>query len=318
VLPLLLACLVFVGCTAGGREAAPPHAPDPPPPVELTTEVDRAKVKVGEPILFRITLQADPDIAVELPEAGSRIEGLRIVDMGLEGPKKREGRIRSRRWYELRADFTGSYILPALRLPYVDAEGKDRSAETEQIFVEVESVLGGAAEGEDIRDLKPLEKARREIPGWWPLPLIGSLGIIGLLVGLFLHFRRKRRKREAHRTPEEIARAELEDLEASGVLEEERYREYVFGLSLILRRYLERRFGLPAAEQTTEEVLHGLRKAKHLDKALKDKARSFLEETDPVKYRGLEPRQAETEAWRTRLVAFIELAAETEDIREAA
>jgi hypothetical protein len=318
ILAFCLFCLPLAGCKPGGREAIPPHAPESPSPVELTAEVDRAKVKVGEPIFFRITLEADPDIAAEPPEAGSRIEGLRIVDMGVEGPKKREGRIRSQRWYELRADFTGSYILPALRLSYLDAEGKDRSAETEQIFVEVESVLGGAAEAEDIRDLKPLEKARREIPGWWPLPLIGSLGVIGLLVGLFLHLRRKRRTGEAHRTAEEIARLELEDLEASGVLEEERYREYVFGLSLILRRYLERRFGLPAAEQTTEEVLQSLRKAKHLDTALKDEARAFLEETDPIKYRGLEPRPAETEAWRGRLVAFLQHAAAMEDTREAA
>jgi hypothetical protein len=51
---------------------------------------------------------------------------------------------------------------------------------------------------------------------------------------------------------------------------------------------------------------------------LKESARSFLEETDPIKYRGLEPRQTETEAWRSRLIAFMERAAGTQDIQEAA
>jgi hypothetical protein len=273
---------------------------------------------VGEPVTFHITLEADPDISVELPEVGSRIEGFRIVDMGKEGPKKREGRIWSRRWYELRADFTGSYVLPAVRLAYTDPEGKAQTAETKQIFVEIESVLGEAGEEQDIRDLKPLEKARREIPRGWVYLALAGLVILGSLMGLILYLRKKRQTLEAHRTPEEIARDELRDLEATGLLEEERYREYVFGLSLIFRRHLERRFRLPAAEQTTEEILVSLRRAKHLNKPLKEEARYFLEETDPIKYRGLEPEPAEMDGWRSRLLAFLERSAETEDIQEAA
>jgi hypothetical protein len=238
--------------------------------------------------------------------------------MGKEGPKKREGRIWSQRWYALKADLAGSYVLPAVSVPYTDSEGKDQVAETKQVFVEVESVLGQTTDEQDIRDLKSLEKAKREIPDGWPFLMLGILTIVGLLAGLILYLRRKRRTREEHRTPEELAMEELQNLEATGLLEEARYREYVFGLSLIFRRYLEGRFHVPAAEQTTEEVLTSLRRAKDFDKALKEAARSFLEETDPVKYRGLEPQPEETETWRGRLVSFMERASETEDIQEAA
>jgi hypothetical protein len=255
ILVLLLCCVIFHGCTPGGKESAPPDASGTPAPVELKAEADPAKAKVGEPITFRITLEVDPSLSAELPEVGSRIQGLRIVDMGKEGPKKREGRIWSQRWYALKADLAGSYVLPAVSVPYTDSEGKDQVAETKQVFVEVESVLGKTADEQDIRDLKSLEKAKREIPGWWPLLLLGILVILGLLTGLVLYFRRKRRTQEARRTPEEIAMDELENLEATGLLEEARYREYVFGLSLIFRRYLEGRFHVPAAEQTTEEIL---------------------------------------------------------------
>jgi hypothetical protein len=315
---LLACCILFTGCPPDGKEPAPPDAPDTSAPVVLTARADPAKARIGEPITFRITLEVEPGLSAELPEAGSRIQGLRIVDMGKEGPKKREGRIWSQRWYELRADLTGSYVLPAVSIPYTDSEGKDQVVETKQVFVEVESVLGQTSEEQDIRDLKSLEKAKRELPRWWPLLLLGILLIPGLLAGLILYFRRKRRARETHRTPEELAMEELENLEATGLLEEARYREYVFGLSLIFRRYLEGRFHVPAAEQTTEEILTSLRMTKNFDKVLKEEARSFLEETDPVKYRGLEPRPEETEAWRGRLVSFMERSAETEDTREAA
>ena len=318
ILVLLACCILFVGCRPAGNESTPPDAPDASNPIELTAQADPAKARIGEPITFRITLEVDPSLSAELPEVGSRIQGFRIVDMGKEGPRKREGRIWSQRWYALKADFAGSYVLPAVSVPYTDSEGKDQVAETKQVFVEVESVLGQTTDEQDIRDLKSLEKAKREIPGWWPFLLLGILVILGLLAGLILYFRRKRRTQEALRTPEQVAMDELESLEATGLLEETRYREYVFGLSLIFRRYLEGRFHVPAAEQTTEEVLASLRKAKHLDKNLKEAARSFLEETDPVKYRGLEPQPEETETWRSRLVSFMERASETEDIQEAA
>jgi hypothetical protein len=318
ILVLLACCILFAGCSPNSKEPAPPDSPDASKPVELTAQADPAKAKIGEPITFRITLEADPSLSAELPEVGSQIQGLRIVDMGKEGPKRREGRIWSQRWYELRADLAGSYVLPAVRVPYTDSEGEDQVAETKQVFIEVESVLGQTTDEQDIRDLKSLEKAKREIPNGWPFLLIGILVLLGLIAGLVLYFRRKRRIQEARRTPEEIAMDELEHLEATGLLEEARYREYVFGLSLIFRRYLEGRFHVPAAEQTTEEILASLRRAENFDKSLKEAARSFLEETDPVKYRGLEPRPEETETWRSRMVSFMERARETEDVQEAA
>lgn len=315
---LLLCAVILAGCPRTGRESIPEEVAIASPPVELKAEVDRAEAKISEPVTFRITLEADPALSVDLPEVGAQIQGFRIVDMGKEGPKRREGRIWSRRWYELRADLAGSYLLPGMRLAYTDTEGKEHVAETPQLFVEVKSVLSQRAEDQDIRDLKPLEQARRELPGTWLYLSLGALALLGSISGLLLYFRRKRQTEQTPRTPEALAREELVSLEATGLLEEERYREYVFGLSLIFRRYLERRFRLPAAEQTTEEIFASLRNAEHLDKALKETARSFLEETDPIKYRGLEPRPAETEAWRSFLIAFMERAVQAIDIREAA
>ena len=61
-----------------------------------------------------------------------------------------------------------------------------------------------------------------------------------------------------------------------------------------------------------------LREAEHLDKTMKEMARSFLEETDPIKYRGLEPEPVETEGWRSRLVSFMASATGNEDLQEVA
>ena len=75
---------------------------------------------------------------------------------------------------------------------------------------------------------------------------------------------------------------------------------------------------MPAAEQTTEELLFSLGESYNLEETLKEMARSFIEETDPIKYTGLEPAGEETEELRTKLVSFLELAPEpaaAEDMR---
>ena len=50
----------------------------------------------------------------------------------------------------------------------------------------------------------------------------------------------------------------------------------------------------------------GLRRGGALKDDLKQMTRSFLEETDPIKYCGLDPRDEETEKLRSRLLTFLE------------
>jgi hypothetical protein len=269
-------------------------------------EVSRAEAGVSDPIEFRVTLEADPGIEVSLPEAGSGIQGFRILDMGREGPTLKEGRNWSREWYKVEADVAGSYVLPGLQVSYRDAAGNQRTSATSQIYVEIKSVLSPQGGEKDIRDLKPLEIVRQEIPWRWILPAGGALVALGCLAGVLILRRRKREKAKALLPPEELARRELQGLEATGILEEERYREYVFNLSLIFRRYVERRFGVPAAEQTTEEILAGLRQAGQLDEKKKTGIRSFLQASDPIKYRGLEPEGQETSGLRQQFLTFLE------------
>ena len=90
-----------------------------PPPVEFRAQVDKAVATVGDLITLTLSLSSEPQIAVRLPEAGSRIAGLRIVDDGEEGPKMVDNRTVQKKWYKFQPDSVGSYIIPcALRYLY--------------------------------------------------------------------------------------------------------------------------------------------------------------------------------------------------------
>ena len=137
----------------------------PPPPVEFRAQVDKAAATVGDLVTLTLSLSSEPQIAVRLPEAGSRIAGLRIVDDGEEGPKMVDNRTVQKKWYKFQPDSVGSYIIPALSVTYTDARGAQQELKSAQLFIEVKSVLkdkNAGATGE-IRDIKPLQ----EIP-WSP------------------------------------------------------------------------------------------------------------------------------------------------------
>jgi len=318
---LILLIFSFFGPACGSTDNGRPEAIGLTDdiPVTLTAEVDRAEATVIDPFTMSITLEADPEVSISIPDIGPEIKGLRIIDMGSHGPKRRDGRIWRQRWYRLQADLTGSYLLPACKIPYTAPGGKEEVAETAQIFVEIKTVLEDETEGQDIKPLKPIEEMKRPLPLPWILSGLGGLILLGIIVGFLLYLQRRNKDIEKHLSPEELSQRELRHLETTGLLEEERYREYVFGLSLIFRRYLERKFELPAAEQTTEEILASLRKHQILDNTLKDMARNFLEETDPIKYRGIAPQGEETTHWRTKLISFIDQAARPagETLKEA-
>ena len=55
-------------------------------------------------------------------------------------------------------------------------------------------------------------------------------------------------------------------------------------MSGVLRHYLEKRFGLPATEQTTTEFLDGLRRSTLLTAEQQEALRAFLGQCDLAKF----------------------------------
>ena len=258
-----------------------------PPPVEFRAQVDKAAATVGDLITLTLSLSSEPQIAVRLPEAGSRIAGLRIVDDGEEGPKMVDNRTVQKKWYKFQPDSVGSYIIPSLSVTYTDARGAQQELKSAQLFIEVKSVLkdkNAGATGE-IRDIKPLQ----EIP-WSPgQPLIyGALMVLLLFAGgvfLFYYLGKKKNQLPAPPDPAHIrAFEELEQLSREQLLERGIVREYYFRLSEIFRRYIERRFHIPAVERTTEEIMPDILNLQGCGSALKAEMREILRYADLVKF----------------------------------
>ncbi len=138
----------------------------------------------------------------------------------------------------------------------------------------------------DIHDIKPL----LDVGDAWPWLLILFIGVAVLILALWLVWWWKRQQRGiesrvAQRPampPDEEALSALDSLAAQAGLAP---RTFYFRLSAILRRYVERRYGFPAAEMTTEELMPHMDRLE-LERTVSTAFREFCEEADPIKFAG--------------------------------
>jgi len=167
-----------------------------------------------------------------------------------------------------------------------------------------------------IRDIKKLESAGSPSLLWvW---LILCAAVIVSVVFLLKRFI-KRKSKPAFVPPQsppyEEAMESLRLLDAKQYLVKGMIREYVFELSDIVKRYLERRYQTNAAELTTEEMLDWIR-VSPLDSAHRRVLEWFFSASDPVKFAKQSPNQETIERFGTDIRAFLEATKPQPDKKE--
>ena len=292
------------------------------PPVETRASVDKAVATTGDLITYRVVVEYDRAFEVFFPEPGAEIAGFRIVDLGEEEPVVRGERLIEERWYRLRADLVGSYVLPPIAVDYrpLDLEKPTSSdpdasesevaerfstVETSAIFVEVESVLPQGGEAQDIRGLKPLRRVERPVPWDW----LGGGAAALILVGLALWYYLRRRRRRDEVPPEPahvVAFRALDALRSMDFTDPLEIRRFYFAVSEVVRAYVEGRFGLNATDLTTEEILAEVTDLRDLEEEPREHLRRFLLDTDRVKFADQPAGEAEVEATYEAALGFVE------------
>ena len=277
------------------------------PPIEVKALTDRTTATIADTITFTLTVSYDPDIPVKLPEVGNKIAGLRIVDFGEEGPKEVDTRIEHQKWYKLRPDIVGTYIIPSMTVSYKDTDGTDLEIKTPQIFIKVASSLENE-EGEkstDIIDIKPLQEFERDLRLFM---IYGGFALVVLAVVIAVAFYLKRKKQgrqETIKPPHVLAFEEIEKLEQEKLIEKGVVKEHYFRLSEIFRRYIENRFHVPAVEQTTQELFPETKNLAGVSSSAKENTQNFLNYTDMVKFAKYAPTNDEVESNRTKAITVI-------------
>ena len=153
------------------------------------------------------------------------------------------------------------------------------------------AAVTGGIETDPRKDLPPLSL---KLVGFVALALIVAALVVAGLVALARLL--VRRVKEHRMSPIERAWAELDRLIRKGLPGRGKYKDFYVELTMVVRRYVQRKYGIKAPHLTTEEFLREFRS---------DDLRAFLESADMVKFAGVEatPEMADeaTAAARTYL-----------------
>jgi len=209
-------------------------------------------------------------------------------------------------WRRSGAQWTRRFTLIAfdsatLELPPLQVGvGAGKSLETNALTLHVFPTKAG----QDISELADIREIRREPESWmdyWPW----AAGVLAVLILLVWWFGKKQEKaspkvvlNEIQPRPvsaTEIALLKLSELQQKKLWEKGQVKEHYAELSLILRAFLESRYGIAALESTTAEIRKLLASTDFSSEARID-LNELLQKADLVKYAQSEPEVAVHEA----------------------
>jgi hypothetical protein len=194
--------------------------------------------------------------------------------------------------------------------PLEYTEGPDavpHKVEWRPIPLVITSELASLDPKQELRDITPPEDPPPPPPSWlrW-LPWAGvAVALAGLVAGGW-GLRRRFATPARPLPPHEWAARELDRIEAQQLPEAGELERYHTLLSDVVRVYLERRFSLPASQQTTAEFLETMRRAPQLTPAQQGLLRDFLQRCDMAKFARAAPPPEECRAVAAMARGFVQ------------
>ena len=284
-------------------------------PATFTVQISRGEISIADRLKLSLEARIGEEYEAKLPEFGEKLEQFGIADYRASQPElSGNGEVLIRKTYELEPFLSGDYKIPPMKVLFwkkTEGEGKKHEVESEELLVKVKSLLPEKSAALDIKDIAPPVGLPRRTPGWLYWLAGAALCAGGTAAGIVVWLRRRRRTESAARRPaHEIAFDELEKLLAQKLIEKGEVKPFYDGLSDILRRYTENRFGLRAPERTTEEFLCELKASTALGAAHKNLLGEFLRHCDMVKFAEHQPAKEEIQGAFDACKKFI---AETEE-----
>jgi hypothetical protein len=287
---VLCAILFFLGSFQAARSAV------------IYSTINQRELSVGDRVNFTVTAMVPKGAAVVPPDPANSFGSLTVKEWN------------SRKSEIAKADsISFDYVVTTYKaenctipsLSYILENGEVRDTlRTESIPLVVIPLC--KTDSADIMGLKPQQVTGKR-PLLWMWLLLAAAGLTAAVI-VARYYIRKLKKAPPPPPPippyEEAVLA-LAALDAKKLLLNGMIREYAFALSEILKRYIERRFGINAAEFTTEEMLAWLG-ISPLDKEPKTSLEWFFRATDPVKFARFLPDQDIVGRFGTVVRGFLE------------
>ena len=262
--------------------------------IGLKVESETTVIDPARSVFLTMELRTPHDRTAMMPDLRDRVVGFSLVEDFAEEPRKEKdgSTVQVTNWRLVPEPCADVYKLKPFVVKGSPKIWKAQSDEGKFSFIggpiyfenpaAREPVTGGM-ETDPKKDLPPLSW---RLVGWVALGILGLLGLLGLVVLGIKYL--VRRVKEHRMSPIERAWVELDRLLKKGLPGRGRYKDFYVELTMVVRRYVQRKYGIKAPHLTTEEFFAELSKSNNQPIEQSNNLRRFLESADLVKFAGVE------------------------------
>ena len=262
--------------------------------IGLKIESETKVVDPARSMFLTMELKVPHDRTAAMPDLRDRVVGFSLVEDFAEEPRKEKdgSTVQVTNWRLVPEPCADVYKIKPFVVKGSPKIWKAQSDEGKFSFIggpiyfenpaAREPVTGGM-ETDPKKDLPPLSW---KLVGWVAL---GVFCLASLVLGLWLGIRYIARRVKEHRmSPIERAWVELDRLLKKGLPGRGRYKDFYVELTMVVRRYVQRKYGIKAPHLTTEEFFAELQNSNTQTLDNSNTLRRFLESADLVKFAGVE------------------------------
>ena len=259
--------------------------------IDLKVESETKVIDPARSVFLTMELRTPHDRTAVMPDLRDRVVGFSLVEDFSEEPRKETdgSTVQVTNWRLVPEPCADVYKIKPFVVKGSPKIWKAQSDEGKFSFIggpiyfenpaAREPVTGGM-ETDPKKDLPPLS---------WKLVLGAGclvLGAAAVIFAIWFAIRYVARRVKEHRmSPIERAWVELDRLLKKGLPGRGRYKDFYVELTMVVRRYVQRKYGIKAPHLTTEEFL---REFKDERRETRDELKKFLESADMVKFAGVE------------------------------
>lgn len=281
--------------------------------LRVSAKLDTATIALGDQTVLRLRADMPISSIVRFPQLADTISAnVPIVEAAAPDTMQTgPGTQAVIQAYTITSFDAGMQVIPAFEFT-----AGDSTYRTDALPLQVESVAVDTTQA--IYDIKQPLDVSYSWMDWLRdnlLWVIAAVAALLLLAVTWLVLKKRKKKPVAplvEVTPEipahELALGKLQALRDRKLWQQGEVKAYYSELSDILRDFLERRYRLPAMEQTTDEI-SGALAATDIPEQQKDRLRQVLTLADLVKFARAHPLHADNELSMEQAIAFVKEAA---------
>jgi hypothetical protein len=266
---------------------------------------------IGDQLDFTIRVKAADNISFQMPAIEDTLSrDLEVLGIRATDTTQEEGSLVVDHSYVITGFKPGTQIIPSQQVIYQFREATDTARSMPLLIHVFEPVVDTTQQIKPIKPPVNTPVSFAEVIPWLAMG-IGGWMVVTLLMALVWIYRERRRDPEGFLAkPLEpahvVAFSELDRLKEEKLWESGQVKLFYTRLTDISRRYIERQYGIPAMESTTEEILGAFRKSNTEDPLLDEMLKELLQLADLVKFAKEDPLPVENQTNLNNAYLFVQ------------